>query len=75
MNSTQGSIPRWHEFWENKVTAADQNGYLKFMVGEETHESAIKMHEEDVMELTRYYPDLEGKDVLELAAGIGLVRL
>lgn len=71
----QDATPRWREFWENKVTTADkhsdQKGYLKFMVGEETHESATQMHKEDVLELTRYYPDLKGKDVLELAAGIG----
>ena len=59
-----------HDFWEKKA-ATSPNEYLKYMVGEETLDNAQEIHESDATELVQYLPDLEGKDVLELASGVG----
>lgn len=60
------------DFWEKKV-AGTHGGYLKYMVGEETEERAREIHQSDIRELCNHLPDLGGKNVLELAAGVGYV--
>ena len=59
------------EFWNSKAAASQEGDRLIYMVGEETVDEAREIHESDARELIQHLPELAGKDVLELASGVG----
>lgn len=59
-------------YWDHWVKDASKSGdFLKIMVSEEDPELAKDIHKSDLAELASLLPDLSGKDVLELASGVG----
>lgn len=59
-------------YWDHWVKDASHSGdFLKVMVSEEDPDKAKDIHQADIEELRNLLPDLTGKDVLELAGGVG----
>lgn len=61
-------------FWENWAAKAKESGeHVRYMLGIDDVNEATTLSESDVSEIMDILPDLTGKEVLELASGVGYV--